>query len=139
MPAIGELARWGYAWTWSAPREGEQVDIDAIFRLAPGLVRLPRDVRGRIELTVEDARDGEPVTIALTASAGGVAVEEDGLDDADARITASTAAWVRAFTPAGDRSGLQIEGDQTLATRVLDALTPQEYGAAARAARVRIA
>ena len=50
MPAIGELARWGYAWTWSAPREGEQIDIDAIFRLAPGMARLPDDVRGRLEL-----------------------------------------------------------------------------------------
>src|SRR5438067_327504 len=86
-----------------------------------------RLTRGRIELTVEDARGGEPVTIALTASGGGVAIEEDGRDDADARITASTAAWVRAFTPAADRSGLKIEGDQALATRVLDALAPQEY------------
>src|SRR3989440_9538400 len=29
MPTIGELARWGYTWAWSAPRESEQVDIDA--------------------------------------------------------------------------------------------------------------
>src|SRR5690348_4591161 len=47
MPTIGELARWGYTWTWSAPRDGERVDIDAILRLAPGLAKLPRDVHGR--------------------------------------------------------------------------------------------
>jgi DNA-binding HxlR family transcriptional regulator len=139
MPAIAELARWGYAWSWSAPREGEQVDIDAIFRLAPGLIRLPREIRGRIEFNVEDARAGEPVAIVLTASAGEVTIEEDGAADADARITATTAAWVRAFMPAGDRSGLLIEGDQALATRLLDALAPPEYAAAIHAAQARIA
>jgi DNA-binding HxlR family transcriptional regulator len=138
MPALGELARWGYTWTWSAPREGEQVDIDAIFRLAPGLARLPRDVRGRLELTVTNGRDDEPVTLVMTASAGEVVVEEGRAADADARITAPTAAWVRAFLPTGDRAGLRIEGDRDLATRLLDALTPHEYDAG-RAERARIA
>src|SRR5205085_10213398 len=39
MPILGELARWGYDWAWSAPRAGELVDISAIFRLAAGLLR----------------------------------------------------------------------------------------------------
>jgi hypothetical protein len=138
MPIIGQLARWGYTWTWSAPREGEQIDIDAIFRLAPGLASLPRDVRGRLELTVTDGRDGEPVTLVMTASAGGVALEEGHAENADARITAPTAAWVRAFLPAGDRSGLRIEGDRGFATRLLDALTPHEYESVP-AERVQIA
>jgi DNA-binding HxlR family transcriptional regulator len=139
MPIIGELARWGYVWTWSAPRDGEQIDIDAIFRLAPGLARLPRDIRGRLELTVTDGRDNEPVTLVMTASAGEVAVEETSAEDADARISAPTATWVRAFLPAGDRGGLQIEGDQALAARLLDALAPQEYRAAERSERMHIA
>ena len=138
MPIIGQLARWGYTWTWSAPREGEQIDIDAIFRLAPGLASLPRDVRGRLELTVTDGRDGEPVTLVMTASAGRVALEEGPAENADARITAPTAAWVRAFLPAGDRGGLRLEGDRGFATRLLDALTPQEYESAP-AERVQIA
>jgi DNA-binding HxlR family transcriptional regulator len=138
MPTIGELARWGYTWTWSAPRESEQVDIDAIFRLAPGLARLPRDVRGRLELTVTDGRDSEPVTMVMTASAGEIVVEEGHAEDADARITAPTAAWVRAFLPVGDRAGLRIEGDRTFATQLLDVLTPQEYDSG-RAERVQIA
>jgi DNA-binding HxlR family transcriptional regulator len=138
MPIIGQLARWGYAWTWSAPREGEQIDIDAIFRLAPGLASLPSDVRGQLELTVTDGRDSESVTLVMTASAGGVAVEEGSAEDADARISAPTAAWVRAFLPAGDRGGLRIEGDRSFATRLLDALTPQEYESAP-AERVQIA
>jgi DNA-binding HxlR family transcriptional regulator len=138
MPIIGELARWGYAWTWSAPREGEQIDIDAIFRLAPGLARLPRDVRGRLELTVTDGRDNQPVTLVMTVSAGEVVVEEGSAENADARITAPTAAWVRAFLPAGDRDRLRIEGDQGFAARLLDALTPQEYESVP-AERVQIA
>ena len=138
MPAIGELARWGYAWTWSAPREGEQIDIDAIFRLAPGMARLPHDVRGRLELTITDGRESEPVTVVMTVAAGEVAVEEGRAENADARISAPTAAWVRAFTPAGDRDGLRIEGDRALAMRLLDGLSPQEYDSE-RAERVQIA
>ena len=138
MPIIGELARWGYTWTWSAPREGEQIDIDAIFRLAPGLARLPRDVGGRLELMVTDGRDSEPVTLVMTASAGEVAVEEGRGEDADARISGPTAAWVRAFLPVGDRDGLRIEGDLSFATRLLDALTPHEYDSA-RAQRLQYA
>ena len=70
MPVLGALARWGYDWTWSAPRPGEDVNVGAIFRLAPGHARaaapgsrarsswssrprasarapVPRDARGR--------------------------------------------------------------------------------------------
>jgi DNA-binding HxlR family transcriptional regulator len=138
MPTIGELARWGYTWTWSAPREGEQIDIDAILRLAPGLAHLPRDVLGKLELTVTDGRDNEPVSLVMSVSAGEVAIEEGLADEANARISAPTATWVRAFLPAGERGGLRIEGDRALAMRVLDALTPQEYESE-RATRVRIA
>ncbi|HEY3947121.1 MAG TPA: winged helix-turn-helix transcriptional regulator [Solirubrobacteraceae bacterium] len=138
MPAIGELARWGYAWTWSAPREGERIDIDAIFRLAPGMARLAHDVRGRLELTITDSRESEPVTLVMTVAAGEVAVEEGRAENADARVTAPTAAWVRAFMPAGDRDGLRIEGDRALAMRLLDGLSPQEYDSE-RAERVQIA
>jgi DNA-binding HxlR family transcriptional regulator len=138
MPAIGELARWGYAWTWSAPREGERIDIDAIFRLAPGMARLAHDVRGRLELTITDSRESEPVTLVMTVAGGEVAVEEGRAENADARVTAPTAAWVRAFMPAGDRDGLRIEGDRALAMRLLDGLSPQEYDSE-RAERVQIA
>ena len=29
MPVVGALARWGYDWTWSAPRAGEDINIGA--------------------------------------------------------------------------------------------------------------
>ena len=38
IPVLGALARWGYDWTWSSPRPGEDVNVGAIFRLAPGLL-----------------------------------------------------------------------------------------------------
>ena len=42
MPVLGALARWGYDWAWSAPRAGEDIDIGAIVRLAPGLLAPPQ-------------------------------------------------------------------------------------------------
>ncbi len=50
IPVLGALARWGYEWSWTKPRRGEAVDIGAIFRLAPGLISLPRSLRGTVEL-----------------------------------------------------------------------------------------
>jgi DNA-binding HxlR family transcriptional regulator len=139
MPILGELARWGYAWTWSAPRAGERVDIDAIFRLAPGLVPAPEDLHGAVELTVEDGRDGEPLTVVMSATADGVGVSEQGIEEPAARISATTESWIRAFLLAGDRGGLRIEGDRALAERMLDALAPHEQAADAEPGRVRVA
>src|SRR3712207_9176235 len=38
LDVVGALARWGYDWTWGAPRPGEEVNIGAILRTAPGLL-----------------------------------------------------------------------------------------------------
>ena len=57
MPVLGALARWGYDWTWSAPRPGEDVNVGAIFRLAPGLLEPPPGLEGAVELVVD--ADGE--------------------------------------------------------------------------------
>src|SRR4029450_12909705 len=46
MPVIGALARWGYDWTWSAPRPGEDINIGAVFRLAPGMIETPAGMDG---------------------------------------------------------------------------------------------
>ena len=60
MPVLGALARWGYDWTWSGPRAGEDVNIGAIFRLAPGLLEPPPGVAGTVDLVVaEDGDAGE--------------------------------------------------------------------------------
>ena len=53
IPVLGALARWGYDWTWSAPRPGEDVNVGAIFRLAPGMLTPPTGLEGTVELIVE--------------------------------------------------------------------------------------
>src|SRR5919205_102633 len=59
MPVIGALARWGYDWTWSSPRQGEEINVGAIFRSAPGLLAPPTDVSGVVDLVVS-AEGEEP-------------------------------------------------------------------------------
>ena len=59
MPVLGALARWGYDWTWTGPRGGEDINVGAIFRLAPGLLSPPADVTGTVDLVLAGA-DGGP-------------------------------------------------------------------------------
>jgi DNA-binding HxlR family transcriptional regulator len=135
MPVLGELARWGYSWAWGTPRASEAVDISAIFRLAPGLVRPSVGLRGTVELTVQDANDSR--VYRLTAGDGRVVVEEQPAEHADARVVGSTRAWIKAFSPDGDRSELELTGNRQLAGELLDGLalaSPGAAGAATRAA-----
>jgi HxlR-like helix-turn-helix len=120
MPILGELARWGYEWAWGAPRQGERVDIGAIFRLAPGLAA--PSVRGGVECTVTDARDGAPIVYSFTFEGERVSVTEGRLDDADARVSGDTDAWVGTFSPDRDRGALRVSGDGTLVGALLDEL-----------------
>ncbi len=130
MPILGELARWGYEWAWSSPRASESVDLGAIFRLAPGLVR-GSELRGTIELVVTDGNEGEATPYAFTISGGRVAIAERPAERADATVKGDRTAWISAFAPGRDRGRLAISGDRKLAERLLDALFP----AAATAAR----
>jgi DNA-binding HxlR family transcriptional regulator len=129
MPILGELARWGYAWAWGTPRQSEAVDVAAIFRLAPGLVHPSAGLHGTVELTVED---GDASTVyRLIAADGRVVVEEQAADRADARVSGSTRAWIKAFSPEGDRSELELTGSRKLAGELLDGLALAAPGAAA--------
>src|SRR3712207_908231 len=66
-PVIGALARWGYDWAWSAPRENEAVDGGAVCRRAVVPVEAePPLVAGTVELRV-----GEQA-YALTVAGGAV-------------------------------------------------------------------
>jgi DNA-binding HxlR family transcriptional regulator len=129
MPILGELARWGYAWAWGTPRQSEAVDIGAIFRLAPGLIKPSPGLHGTVELTVENG--DESIVYRLTASDGRVVVEEHAADRTDARVSGTTRAWIQAFSPEGDRSELQITGSRKLAGELLDGLALAGPGAAA--------
>jgi HxlR-like helix-turn-helix len=123
MPILGELARWGYEWAWSPPRSAETVDVGSIFRLAPGLVRPGGGLTGSVELIVDDATaDGDGTSYSLVMAGDSVSIEERVADGADARISGSIHSWIRAFSPDGDRDGLEIRGDRRLADSLLDAL-----------------
>jgi DNA-binding HxlR family transcriptional regulator len=117
-PVVGALARWGYDWTWSAPRDGEEINIGAIFRAAPGLLAPPAALNGTAELVVEGDRGGDR-SYVLTAGSGRVTITEQPPDAPDARASAPIKAWVAALGPGGDLSGLAITGDRGLAEGLL--------------------
>jgi len=136
LPVLGELARWGYEWSWSSPRENELVDISAIFRLAPGLVHPPHKLAGSVELVVTDTAKGGATgaPYLVTVARGDVTLAERADASAAARVTGTEEAWIRAFAPEGTLDGLAITGDQTLAASVLGGLARAEYVSAAAAA-----
>jgi DNA-binding HxlR family transcriptional regulator len=121
MPVVGALARWGYDWAWSAPRPGEDVNLGAVFRLAPGLIDAPAGVEGTVELIVEAG--GEETTerrYRLTASDGRVEISErDTGDGAGAVVSGPRSAWIRALGPGGSTDELEIRGNRHLAEALL--------------------
>ena len=133
MPVVGALARWGYDWTWSAPRPGEDVNVGAIFRLAPGLIEAPPGVEGTVELVVEGNGGTVPERrYRMIASDGRVEISEAPSEAGSAaKITGPREAWVRALGPGGSPEELSFSGNRALADGVLGGFT-----AAAAATRV---
>jgi DNA-binding HxlR family transcriptional regulator len=121
MPILGELARWGYEWAWSTPRASETVDIGAILRLAPGLAGKAKR-QGTVELAVRDGN--ETTAYTLTLSDQGATVAERTAERSEATVRGERSAWIEAFSPEGDRGGLEFEGDRELAEILLDAIAP---------------
>jgi len=122
LPVIGALSRWGYQWTWSAPRTGEAVDVGAILRSLPGLAA-PTGFRGSAQLVVVRGQDEERV-YAITVSNGQVSVQEAESPDALATIAGTEEAWINALGPDPDHTGLTISGDQAVAGALLNGLAP---------------
>jgi DNA-binding HxlR family transcriptional regulator len=119
MPVVGEVARWGYEWVWSAPRASERVDLGAIFRIAPGLLGAPSEVNATVSFVVKNK---EPESYLLIAEGGKVRVQESEAERTDATVTGDRDAWVAAFSPDGDFGALRIEGNRRLATQLLEGL-----------------
>jgi HxlR-like helix-turn-helix len=117
-PVLGELARWGYEWTWGPPRSSESVDIGAIFRLIPGLISSDSMSSGTVEMIV--AGDGDPKSYLVTLSPGHASLTERHEGGADANVRGTQAAWIRALSPSRDRSDLQVSGEHGLAGLLLD-------------------
>jgi DNA-binding HxlR family transcriptional regulator len=134
IPVLGALARWGYDWTWSAPRAGEDINIGAIFRLAPGLLEPPAGLEGTVELVVEAEGDTPERRFLVTLNGGRAEVSEVGGAQPSAGVRGSVAAWVRALGPDGSTADLQLSGRDGLAGAVLDGFTRARAGKAAAAA-----
>jgi DNA-binding HxlR family transcriptional regulator len=123
MPILGELARWGYGWAWGMPRSGERIDIAAIFRLIPGLVKAEGS-HGEVELTVSDGhREGGATTYTVMLDGESVKLQEQFSSDPTAQISGDTNAWVQAFAPGTDAGSLQISGNRSLAELLLGQLS----------------
>jgi hypothetical protein len=126
-PVLGELARWGYEWAWSSPRASERIDLGAIFRLIPGLMRTDGVLEGTVELTVTDGRrDGEPMSYVVTLSGGRATLTEGVGERADASLRGACEDWVAALTPPATSRGLQRGGRRELAESLLELITPAE-------------
>jgi hypothetical protein len=124
MPVIGALARWGYDWTWSAPRPGEDVNVGAVFRLAPGLIEPAPGVEGSVDMIVEAEGETPERRYRLTAAGGRVDISESAADEgAGASVSGNHAAWVRALGPDGASDGLSFSGNRGLADALLGAFT----------------
>src|SRR5215203_6736546 len=128
MPVLGALARWGYDWTWTAPKQGEDVNVGAIFRLAPGLAAPPADVRGTVDLVVQAAGQEDRV-FRLEAADGRVAIRERIDGPADATVVGSHEAWIAALGPDGTTGGLAFDGDRPLAEGLLSVFAGAASGA----------
>jgi DNA-binding HxlR family transcriptional regulator len=124
MPVVGALARWGYDWTWSAPRPGEDINVGAVFRLAPGLIQAPAGMEGSVDLVVESAGEGDERRYRLTVSRGHVEISENvPSDGAGAVVAGNQDAWVRALGPEGASDGLSFTGNRGLADALLQGFT----------------
>jgi len=115
---IGELARWELRTQWSAPQADEWVEVGACFRLAPMLPSDGAGADGRIALSVTEGRRGAE-HYTFVREAGRARTERGDAPDADARMTGTQAAWVRALGPTANPSRLKITGNQALADQFL--------------------
>ena len=124
-PILGELARWGYEWAWGSPRPSEAIDLGAIFRLIPGLVRTEGTLGGAVELVVTDGRgEDEPMTYVVTLRGGHATLREGESEKTDATLRGSTEDWISALSPRGNRAALKATGNRGLADMLLDVLVP---------------
>jgi DNA-binding HxlR family transcriptional regulator len=134
IPVLGALARWGYDWTWSAPRPGEDVNVGAIFRLAPGVLEPSAGLDGTVELVVEAEGDSPERQYLVTLAGGRAEISEVGGAAPTASVRGTVQAWVRALGPEGSPESLQISGRDSLAGAVLDGFSRARTRAASAAA-----
>ena len=99
-------------------------DVEAAFRLAAPLLRLPADASGACSLAVglEPEVSESPAGVTAEVEAGRVAAVEPGLEQsADARAEASAADWLDTLIEPGVER-VRTGGDRVLARRLVDGL-----------------
>lgn len=119
LETIGELARWELRTHWSRPRTDEWVDVGACFRLAPLLPHAATPSDGHLALAITDAKRG-PERYTFIREHGRAHIEPRDSPTPDARLSGTQAAWVRALSPEGTPTTLDVNGDDALATEFLD-------------------
>ena len=137
MPVLGALARWGYDWTWGSPRPGEDVNVGAIFRLAPGMLAAARGHRGHGR--VRGRRPRRPARAPLPAHARRRPRRDHraGAEPSASRTPASAARCPRGSArsaPSGGTGELQFSGRRALADAVLEGFAQAGVRRAAAAA-----
>jgi DNA-binding HxlR family transcriptional regulator len=123
LPIAGALARWGVRRAWSAPKQGERVDIDALFRLLPLLIEQDLELpNGTVELALEEPKGRLQHLLRIHEGRVQPNFEHPGGVSALAAIAGDREAWMAALGPLADASGLQLSGNQALARRILAAI-----------------
>jgi hypothetical protein len=138
MPVLGALARWGYDWTWTGPRQGEDVNLGAIFRLAPGMAAPPAGMAGTVDFVVQPRQEEERV-FRLEAADGHVSITERASGPADATISGSEEHWIAALGPDASTKGLDISGDRDLAEELIGVFAGAATTSARRSAQRAVA
>ena len=119
MPVLGALARWGYDWAWGAPRPGEEINVGAILRLAPGLLEPTGGMEGSVEFVVEGEGTSPDKSYVVSVGSGQVAITERPGQETSARVAGREAAWVATLGPEGATDGLEFRGSRGLADAIL--------------------
>lgn len=123
LPIAGALARWGVRRAWSAPKHGERVDIDALFRLLPLLVEPDSELPdGTVELALSEPEDEMRHLLRIHEGRVLPDFEHPGGAAPLAGIEGDRVAWMDALGPLADASRLRLTGDEMLARRILAAI-----------------
>ena len=142
LPVAGALARWGARYLWSAPREHEQIDLDALLQLLPMLLEDSANLpAGSVEAIVEHSEP--PICHRYLVQDGCLRTDDSSSDGSAGGAEAATGgqatatrlrpavlhgdkdAWIAALGPGGNYTRLRVTGDKRLAKRVLDGLGGQ--------------
>jgi DNA-binding HxlR family transcriptional regulator len=123
LPIAGALARWGVRRAWSAPKQGERVDIDALFRLLPLLIEPVGDLPdGAVELALSEAEHSTRHLLRIHEGQVQPDFEHPGAATPLAGIEGDRSAWMATLGPLADSSQLRLSGDEALARRILAAI-----------------